>query len=61
MVSFFFETTTAYEFYRVPKMTWADFMSQLGGMLGLCMGLSLVSIFEVIYWFVWNAAKTIFE
>ena len=57
MVSFFFETTTAYEFYRVPKMTWSDFISQLGGMLGLCMGLSLVSIFEFVYWFTWNAAK----
>ena len=57
MVSFFFETTTAYEFYRVPKMTWSDFISQLGGMLGLCMGLSLVSIFEFVYWFTWNVAK----
>jgi hypothetical protein len=57
MVNFFFEATTAYEFIRVPKMTWTDFVSQVGGMLGLCMGLSLVSIFEVIYWFVWNAAK----
>ena len=57
MVTFFFETTTAYEFIRVPKMTWTDFISQVGGMLGLCMGLSLVSIFEVLYWFIWNPAK----
>ena len=57
MVSFFFEATTAYEFYRVPKMTWTDFISQVGGMLGLCMGLSLVSIFELVYWFIWNPAK----
>ena len=57
MVTFFFETTTAYEFYRTPKLTWTDFISQCGGMMGLCLGFSLVSIFEIIYWFVFGTAK----
>ena len=51
MVTFFFESTTAFEYYRFQKMTWTDFISQVGGILGLCMGLSLVSFFEIIYWF----------
>ena len=57
MATFFFDTTTAYEFIRIPKMTVYDFISQVGGMLGLCMGLSLVSIFEIFYWFIWNSVK----
>ena len=58
MVTFFFESTTAFQFYRSHRMTVNDFISQVGGMLGLCMGLSLVSFFEIFYWFTLRLFKT---
>ena len=39
------------EFERSPKMTWLDFISGFGGLCGLCLGISFVSVAEIIYWF----------
>ena len=39
------------EFERSPRMTWLDFISGLGGICGLCLGISFVSLVEIIYWF----------
>ena len=39
------------EFERSPKMTWLDFISGFGGLCGLCLGISFVSIVEILYWF----------
>ena len=39
------------EFERSPKMTWLDFISGLGGICGLCLGISFVSLVEIAYWF----------
>ena len=39
------------EFERAPKMTWLDFISNLGGICGLCLGISFVSVTEFVYWF----------
>ena len=39
------------EFERSPKMTWLDFISGFGGICGLCLGISFVSIYEILYWF----------
>ena len=33
-------------------MTWIGFFSQMGGLLGLCLGFSLLSGVELIYWFI---------
>ena len=39
------------EFERLPKMTWLDFISGFGGLCGLCLGMSFVSLAEILYWF----------
>ena len=39
------------EFERLPKMTWLDFISGFGGLCGLCLGISFVSVAEILYWF----------
>ena len=39
------------EFERSPKMTWLDFISGFGGICGLCLGISFVSLVEILYWF----------
>lgn len=33
------------------RLTLTDFISQIGGLLGLCLGFSVVSLIEIIYWF----------
>ena len=64
IVNIFFGEPTAYgestcqccsqcssEFERLPKMTWLDFISGVGGLCGLCLGISFVSRAEILYWF----------
>ena len=50
MVTFFFESSNAMEFFRQPKTSLIEFISQFGGLLGLCMGFSFISVVELIYW-----------
>ena len=50
MVTFFFETSTVFEFSRDQRMTMVGYISQLGGLLGLFMGFSFISAFEILYW-----------
>ena len=40
------------EYEKTPRMTEIDFISNVGGLLGLLMGFSLISLFEIIYWFI---------
>ena len=38
--------------YQIHKrMTLFDFIANLGGLFGLCLGFSIVSFFEVVFWF----------
>ena len=39
------------EFERSRKMTWLDFISSFGGICGLCLGISFVSVIELLFWF----------
>eukprot|EP00095_Tigriopus_kingsejongensis_P010138 maker-scaffold75_size407189-snap-gene-3.16 protein:Tk10138 transcript:maker-scaffold75_size407189-snap-gene-3.16-mRNA-1 annotation:"pickpocket protein 28-like" len=50
VVNFYFETTSVFEFKRQARMTIIDFASQVGGFLGLCIGFSICSAFEIFYW-----------
>ena len=59
VVTFFFESNTAFEFERRSRMTVIDFISQVGGLLGLCMGFSLVSFVELVYWFTIRMARNV--
>ncbi len=59
LVTFFFESSTAFEYVRQPRMTIIDFISQLGGLLGLCMGFSFISAVEIAYWFTIKMARRI--
>ena len=40
------------EFERSKRMTWLDFIANLGGLCGLCLGISFVSVVELAYWFI---------
>ena len=50
MVTCFFETSTVFEYTREERMTLIQYISQMGGLLGLCIGFSLISGVEIIYW-----------
>ena len=40
------------EFSRAERMTWFDFASNIGGITGVTLGISFVSLLEVFYWVV---------
>ena len=59
IVNFYFQSSTCFEFVRQPRMTIIDFISNVGGLLGLCMGISFVSAVELLYWLTVKLAKNI--
>ena len=59
IVNFYFESSTCFEFVRQPRMTIIDFISNVGGLLGLCMGISFVSAVELIYWLTIKMGKNV--
>ena len=50
VVTFFFESPTVFEYLKESRMTLLQFISQMGGLLGLCIGLSFISVIEILYW-----------
>ena len=54
IANFYFEPAAIFQFTRDPRMTWGDFISQMGGLLGLCIGFSALSGIEFIYWFTYR-------
>ena len=62
VATFYFPKHVAKALVRAPKMTTFDYVSQVGGLLGLCLGCSLISLVELIYWFsigYWNKKSLI--
>ena len=51
IVNFFFETNTIFAYERDLKLTLIQYISQIGGLFGLFLGFSLISAFEIIFWF----------
>ena len=45
----FFEATTAIQFSTYATQTWVDYFANVGGLLGLCIGLSIVTIVELAW------------
>ena len=48
------------EFVRSQRMTWLDFISNLGGICGLCLGVSFISVIELVYWFTLRLFRRVF-
>ena len=59
MVTFFFETGTVVEYIREQKLQLIQFMAQVGGLMGLCTGFSLISGIEILYWLLFKFVKNI--
>ena len=50
LVSFYFDEQEVGELKMSRRMTFSDFVSQAGGLMGLGLGISLISLAEIIYW-----------
>lgn len=51
VVSVYFDQATAWEFTTQASSTWLQYLSNVGGLMGLFVGLSLVSIIE-LFWLI---------
>ena len=49
MLEVFFEATTAVQFSTSATQSWADYFANVGGLLGLCIGLSIVTLVELAW------------
>ena len=50
MVHFYFKNPTTFEYRRYRSLTTEGFLSQIGGLFGLCLGFSFLSCVEILYW-----------
>ena len=49
LVQFYFKSASVQEFQTDVSQTWIDFFSAIGGLLGLCIGISIVTFVE-LFW-----------
>jgi len=57
LLHFYFKKSTAFQLGTQPTMTWIDFLSQVGGLLGLCIGISIVTFIELF----WLCLRILFQ
>ena len=50
MVNIFIQSPYVTKIRRDVAMTWTNYVANTGGLLGLCIGFSLVSAIEIIFW-----------
>ena len=50
IINVFFKDKKIMQYVTANRMSFFDFLSQIGGSLGLVMGISLISIVEIFYW-----------
>ena len=60
-VVFFFSRPVSTELVSSPRMTLFDFVASLGGILGLLMGVSFISVIEIAYWFTVKLAEAVLK
>ena len=50
-VNIFFGRGYSTRYIKKNRMSGYDFLSQVGGSVGLAMGISIISLVEILYWF----------
>ena len=61
IVNFYFDKSTVMLYKRDQRMTTIDYISQMGGLLGLGIGCSFISIIELLYWTTIRLGRNISE
>ena len=49
ILNVYFDTSSVMQFGTQESQGWIDFFSNVGGLLGLCIGLSIVTFIELIW------------
>jgi Amiloride-sensitive sodium channel len=49
LVQVYFDKSTVFRMGRQPRMTWIDYFSTVGGLLGLVLGMGIISFIELIW------------
>ena len=49
VLNVFFDSPTVMQFKSQPRQSWTDYFSAVGGALGLCIGLSIMTLVELIF------------
>ena len=49
VLNVFFDSTTVVKFKSQKRQTWIDYFANVGGALGLCIGLSVITIVELVW------------
>ena len=57
VVNFYFDKSSILQFSRQQRLTVVDYISQMGGLLGLFIGFSFISAVELIYWLTLRMAR----
>lgn len=48
MLQVFFDSVAVIKFETVPRLNWVNFISNIGGLMGLCLGFNVFTLIEVI-------------
>ena len=59
ILQIYFKSPTIMEYGTFPSNTWIDFFSSIGGLLGLCIGISIVTFIEIFWLILRMAAKVV--
>ena len=59
ILQIFFDKPSVFQFVSQPSQTWIGFFSAIGGLLGLCLGISLVTFIELVWLCLRLAAKAV--
>ena len=51
IINILFGKSYSTKYVKKNRLTEFDFLSQVGGAVGLAMGISIVSVVEIVYWF----------
>ena len=57
VVQVYFKKSTVFQMGSQPRMTWIDYLSNVGGLLGLVLGMGIISFIELI----WVCLRLIFR
>jgi hypothetical protein len=49
ILQIFFDKPSVFQFVSQPSQTWIGFFSAIGGLLGLCLGISLITFIELVW------------
>ena len=61
IVNIFFGNPYSTRYIKKNRMTGIDFLSQVGGAVGLAMGISIITMVEIVYWFTLRLFKYLWD